>query len=218
MSEQSTTFFGEILNEQAEREELLTFRYPWVPLFYNWVIAGFVILLFVGFFLWGLAIKTDRMAEAKAAEAMAVFQAEQDAKEAERLQELEAAQAATEYVDRQMATAIAKADYGIRRFVEKYHYGADDMATYHRSIFNRADASGRSVEEVVSQEGQYLGYSDDNPVLDEYFDKAIEDVMAWREEETKPCDLSYQFAELTPDGVFLVNDINAGAYGRRWHA
>ena len=47
---------------------------------------------------------------------------------------------------------------------------------------------------------------------------ALKLLEAWHAETTKPCKLDYQFAELTPDGIFLVTKPNAGPYERRWHA
>ena len=35
----------EVLAERARQEEYMTFRNSWVPLFYNWLIAGLLILL-----------------------------------------------------------------------------------------------------------------------------------------------------------------------------
>jgi predicted nuclease of restriction endonuclease-like (RecB) superfamily len=97
-------------------------------------------------------------------------------------------------------------------------YSEKDLETYARCMFNRADAGSGRLTEVIAQEGQFVGYSDANTVLDDDYNLALKLIRAWHEEQTKPCDLSYQFAELTPQGIFLKNDFNADGYARRWRA
>ena len=75
-----------------------------------------------------------------------------------------------------------------------------------------------SLETVVSREDQFLGYSDGNPVLDNYYQLAKQFVTDWHNEDVKPCDFSYQWAELTDKGIFLVNEFGADGYARRWQA
>jgi hypothetical protein len=69
---------------------------------------------------------------------------------------------------------------------------------------------------VLTEPEQFLAYSENNTVLSEYKDIAKAAVREWHTEQSKPCDLDYQFAELRPDGVWLVKDINADGYARRW--
>ena len=84
-------------------------------------------------------------------------------------------------------------------------------------MFNRAEASGDLIG-VVSAKDQFVGYSDGNTVLTENYDLALKLVEQWHNETTKPCDSSFQFAELTPDGIWLKQDIRADGYARRWRA
>lgn len=118
----------------------------------------------------------------------------------------------------QEANEMARAFYGIRLFEEKYNYSENDLTTYARCMFNRADASGNDLIAVISQQQQFLGYDSSNPVLSKYYDLAFELIDGWHHEEQKPCDLSYQFAELTPNGIWLKNDLHADGYSRRWQA
>ena len=208
----------EIFAARAEQEEILRFRHPWVPLLFNWIIAGLVVLLFVEFVRWGLDIRTRNMAEEMTATALASWQAERDAEAAEAEEEQAAIRASEEFVMKQEATAAAKALFPVQNFVTKYHYSESDLITYLRCMANRADAAGTTLAEVVAQPDQFLGYSDNNPVLTEYYDIAYRFVNEWRHEDTKPCDTSYQWAELTPNGIYLKNEFNADGYARRWHA
>jgi hypothetical protein len=202
--------------KQAELETTLCFRHPWFNLFYNWLIVALVITLFGGFVWWGMQIHTQRMADEMLESTLAAM----DAEHAEMLAAAEAEEAALraseEYIIEQEATAVAKAFYGIHRFIEKYNYSSDDLATYARCMFNRAE--NEELTKVVSLTGQFTGYADDNPVLAEYYNLALRLVKEWHEETIKPCDVSFQFAELTPNGIYLRNEFKADGYARRWHA
>ena len=208
----------EILLAHEQMEHDMEFRHKWVPLFYNWVVALLVVILFGSFVWWGLDIHSRHMAD----EMLATTLAEMDAEHEQMLAAAEAEQAAIkaseEHIMTEEAKVIAKAFYGIRNFVEKYGYTTTDLETYARCIFNRADATGQSIEEVVSKKDQFLGYAEGNQLVKEYYDQAIRFVNDWHNEEVKPCDSSYQWAELNEDGIWLRNSFKADGYARRWHA
>lgn len=207
----------EFFAEAREEEKLLTWRYPWYNIMYNWIVAVCLVAILISFIIWGLNVRTQRIADEMTATAMASWQADLDAKETAAAEELAAIQASQEYVMQKEATAVAKAFYGIRLFVEKYHYTENDLATYARCMFNRADNGGDLIA-VVSAKDQFVGYSDSNTVLTDNYNLALRLVREWHSEDTKPCDVSYQFAELTPDGIYLKNDLHADGYARRWQA
>ena len=202
------------------RESKLASKHPWVPILYNWFIIAAVIALFVGFFLWGMDIHIRQKAEALTATAMAEVQAEADAKEAARLEALAAEQASEDYIVRQMATEVAKLYYGAKNFEENYHYEELDFSTYSRGAFNRVENSAypNDLIEVIRQKGQWVGYNENNPVIDRYYKMAEKHVRAWRAETTKPISNDYVYAELTEHGIYLKNDFNANGYARRWRA
>lgn len=207
----------EYFEKQRRIEADMCFRHPWFNVFYNYLVAVCVLALFASFIWWGIDIHTRRQAEAMTAQALASWQADQDAERAAREEELAAIHASQEYVMQQEATAVAKAFYGIRLFRDKYHYTSSDFETYARCMFNRAESSGDLVA-VISKPDQFVGYSDSNTVLKEDYDLALRLVREWHEEEQKPVDVSYQFAELTPDGIWLKQELHADGYARRWQA
>ena len=206
---ESIAILREIFREQREREEELMFRNPSFSFWYNWLILFLIIALFVSFALWGI----DSWANYKAAEmttkAFAAWESEQNVQD-------ESAVSSQEYVIGQESDAVARAFYGIKLFVEKYHYTEADLETYARCIFNRAEKS--DILSVLSQPEQFAGYSGSNQVLADYKQLAERLVREWHEETVKPCDTAYIFAELTPDGIFLKKDLHADGYARRWHA
>ena len=208
----SISILREIFREQREQEEVLTFRNPSFPFWYNWLIAVTVLALFVSFAIWGIDIHTKNAAEKMTATALASWQSEQIVQD-------ESAATSREYVIEQESIAMAKAFYGIDRFVEKYHYDESDLITYARCMFNRTDRTdSKDLIRVISEPNQFTGYSDGNQVIASYKQLAERLIREWHEETVRPCDTAYIFAELTPDGIFLKKDLHADGYARRWHA
>ena len=210
----------EIFKEQSEEEKKLSCRHPFFNLFYNWVIAGLLVMLTVGFISWGINVRTDRKAAALTATAMADYQAEQNAEEQARLAELAAAEATEEAVMKREAEAIAKLFYGASKFEEKYGYSENDFKTLARCVFNRAENASypSDVADVINQKEQWVGYYENNPVLTEYYNMAYRAVEEWHHETIKPVSNDYVYAELTPNGIWLKNDFHADGYARRWRA
>ena len=205
----SIAILQEIFREQREQEEVLRFRNPSFSFWYNWIIAVTVLALFVSFAIWGIDIHTQKTAEQMTATALASWQSEQVVHD-------ESAVTSQEYVINAEATAMAKAFYGIDKFIEKYHYDESDLVTYARCMFNRAENA--DLVSVIARPEQFTGYSDGNQVIAEYKQLAQRLITEWHEETVKPCDTAYIFAELTPEGIFLKKDLHADGYARRWHA
>ena len=205
----------EVFAERARQEEYMTFRNSWVPLFYNWLIAALLVLLVFSFIKWGIDIRIERRADALTAQALAEQEAEQQAAaQAEQQQKQAEAEAAANSLDAK-ASDCAKAIYGIRRFIDKYHYSDADLKTYLRSAFNRSDATGKSLHDVLF-DGQYLDSRETNIALTEHKKLAKKAIMDWETETSKPCDIAYQFAELREDGIWLTTEPGADGYARRW--
>ena len=209
---------NDYFKKQAEIETTMCFRHPWFNMAYNYLVAVCILVLFAGFVWWGIDIHTRRQAEAMTAAVLA----EMDAEHEKMMAEAEAAQKALleseEHIIEEQSQAVAKAYYGIRNFIEKYRYNESDLETYARCMFNRSEAHGTDLVSVISEPSQFLGYADNNPVLSEYYQTAMKLVRQWHGETVKPCDLSFQWAELTENGIYLRNDFNADGYARRYHA
>ena len=218
MSAENTMILQEIFKAQEEREELLRFRNPSASFWYNWFVALVVVALFGSFVWWGMDIQTRHKAEAMTAELLAQMDAENEymlqAAEAEAAER----QAQNERQQISEAQAVARAFFGIRNFVTKYRYDNSDLETYARCMFNRADARGKSLEEIVAEKDQFIAYSDNNTLLKEYYDLALQFVAAWHAEDAHPCDVQkFQNAVLTEYGIYLVDDISKPV-PEKWHA
>ena len=208
----------EILEMHQKQEQDMLFRHSWVNLFYNWLIAILIVILFAGFISWGIRIRRDTRDEVIRAQVIAEMDAEHEQMMADAAAREAEIKASKETVLKESSNAGAKALYPLGNFITKYHYSEQDLETYLRSGWNRHILTGESLESVFSASQQYLGYADNNPILTEYYNLAYRCFSEWEEEQTSPCDPSFQWAELTENGIYLKNNFNADGYARRWHA
>lgn len=208
----------EILEMHQKQEQDMLFRHSWVNLFYNWLIAILIVILFAGFISWGIRIRRDTRDEVIRAQVIAEMDAEHEQMMADAAAREAEIKASKETVLKESSNAGAKALYPLGNFITKYHYSDKDLETYLRSGWNRHILTGESLESVFSASQQYLGYADNNPILTEYYNLAYRCFSEWEEEQTSPCDPSFQWAELTENGIYLKNNFNADGYARRWHA
>lgn len=73
------------------------------------------------------------------------------------------------------AVAMSKMGYGIRE------NSMECIKAEYWCAINRCENPlyPNTIEEVCSQPGQWMGYSEDNPVIDRYYDLAVEVLEAW---------------------------------------
>lgn len=210
----------EIMSERADRERLLTWRYPWFNMFYNYFVAFFAVLLVVSLIWWSGNVKKDQN-EAARQEEQNRIKAEEIAKEEEaRKAEEERLQKEFEEMFERWVEAGGDMLYGIRNFIELYHYTEKDIETYLRCAWNRYLYYGKLTDlaVLIYTPDQFVACDKGNPPLKEYKEPARRLFAAWMNETELPCDPSYIYAELTPDGVFLTKEFGADGYARRWQA
>ena len=200
----------DVFNEQAERTHWLERKFPWYEILWNWTLALLLVVLMVATIIYGIQKTIDNKAEEKTATAMAelsaTWQADADAEEQRKKEEYE------RMIDLQ-SNAVAQMLFGSRNFQTLYSYTVKDLETYVQSAFNRADAREQDLVDVIFQEGQYIACSRHNDITAEYKELARRLVEAWHNGELK-CDTAFQYAELTPYGIFLRK-----SYGdERWHS
>lgn len=116
---------------------------------------------------------------ADAAELQAYIQEQQEAAEAERLA------AATK--ERNEAELVAQVLYGVK------DNNTADLRTLAWCIFNRVDNPRfpGTIEAVVSQETQWMGYRSDNPILEDLYQIAAEEMEHWRDGAHRPVSDDY---------------------------
>lgn len=213
----------EVIHENAEREQALDKKHPWVEILHRWVTLLCCVLLAMALGLWAINTYAEHTAEeygkTVADQKDQEHQAYIDQQEADK-------KAAEESLEKLMianATVKAKCGYGSRNFKEKYNYGDADFQTLYQCIDNRMKNgmyAGMTIEEIVFQEGQFIASYDTNPPDKYYFDLAMKSERLKHEREVnglpEPVGSDYVYAIYTPHGIFLANDPDAPAY-TYWH-
>lgn len=206
--------------DYAREIENLRFRRKKANDLYKLLVFLCVLGLTLSLYSWGLDLWAQRRADQQTADARVLWDAELAAREDARAAELAAAQKSEEAILDRWASAGAKMLYGIRNFREKYNYSDADYETYLQCVYNRYLYGNKltDIPVIISQKDQFLGFSDTNPVLDDLYRLSRAFFEAKLRETSLACDPSYRFAELTPQGIYLVDQFGADGYVRRWHA
>ena len=213
----------EVFHENAEREQELDKKHPWVEILHRWITLLCVALLCIALIFWAINAYAEHTAEeygkTVADQKDQEHQAYINQQEADR----KAAEESLENLMKNNATAKAKCGYGSRNFKEKYNYGDDDFETLYQCIDNRLKNgmyAGMTIEEIVFQEGQFIASYDTNPPDKYYFDLAMKSERLKHEREVnglpEPVGSDYVYTIYTPHGIFLANDPKAPAY-TWWH-
>lgn len=207
------SIFRDINREQSEYEHLLQWRYPWFNMVFNYCYAFLALLLAVSLIWWSGNVYRARIEAEAQIERDRILEEEAAMAEEQKRKETE------EMLDR-WAEAGAKMLWGIRDFRNLYGYTAKDLETYLRCAWNRYLEGKKltDIETIIFKDGQFTGCYRTNaaPDRDKSFARScFEKFLA---EEIPACDTSYTFAELTPDGIFLIDEIGADGYALRWKA
>ncbi len=118
-----------------------------------------------------------------------------------------------ELLKEQEITMIAKALYGIKGNSDA------DLHKYCWAFFNRVDikkgefSTATSLEEVFAKPGQFMGYSEENPVLERLQAIASEEYALWKTGKNRPYDVEYVFVYWTPEKVLLMKEMNDIIHG-----
>ncbi len=112
----------------------------------------------------------------------------------------------------QQAQALARMLYGIRDNSEQ------DLRTACWCVFNRVDSEGypNTIEEVVSQPQQWVGYSADSPVLAELYRIAVQELDAWQNGTTRPVGTEYVYMAWSPSRVVLRDTWAESSWTNKW--
>lgn len=212
-----------VIAEREQKTRELQETYPWFPLLTNWAIAGLVILLCFSFVWWGLSISARTKASAEYDQAVEAFYSERQAEE-------EAAQKAAEE-EAQSEAALRERDIymmskfvaGIQGFVENKGYTDIDLETYAQCpvnrVLNTSDFSEiTNLEEALSQEGQWVGYSALNQPTMKHQQIAEKIVNRLYNHEPQPCSNSYCWTEFTDKGLYLKSDFGPANFNNTWRA
>lgn len=72
-------------------------------------------------------------------------------------------------------------------------------------VINRVESSmyPNTVEEVCSQDKQWMGWSEENPVIESLYELALEQLEIWHDGSTRPMDNSYLFLDWNSEEITL---------------
>lgn len=162
--------------------------------------------------VWGVASWQSRV---KTEERMAAVYAQelQEYKE-----EQEQARAAQEVADPYLeqlnseAESLARVLYGIKDNDES------DLKTYCWCVFNRVDNSSypSTLEDVIAQPKQWVQYDPENPILEDLYQIAYEQLDEWYSNSHRPCSSEYVFVNWTPNDICLRDNFREGSGTHYW--
>lgn len=112
---------------------------------------------------------------------------------------------------REDAKLIAKVLYGVRSNNEK------DLRTLVWCVLNRVDNKSypSTVAEVVNQDRQWMGYSEDNPVLNDLFNLAYGELEIWYG-GIRPCSPDFVFMNWTQSEITLRDTFEFSSKTHNW--
>ena len=111
------------------------------------------------------------------------------------------------------AEYIAKVIYGTAR----NHSDSDKKAVVW-CILNRVEhyAHPNTIEEVCEQPKQWMGYSNDNPVLDENYELALTELKIWNSGGHRPIDNDYIYLSWSSKEILLRNTFEENRDTKYW--
>ena len=101
------------------------------------------------------------------------------------------------------AQFIAKVMYGVYR----PEHNDSHLRAVAWCIFNRVDnpAYPNSVQAVCQQAKQWMGYSDDNPVIAKLYDIALTELKSWHNGVPRPMTVDYVYMNWSSREIYLRN-------------
>ena len=111
------------------------------------------------------------------------------------------------------AEYIAKVIYGTAK-----NHAASDKKAVVWCILNRVEHSSHpdTVAEVCEQPKQWMGYSDDNPVLTENYDLALEELKIWHGDGHRPMSNEYIYLSWSSKEIVLRDTFEENKNTHYW--
>lgn len=162
--------------------------------------------------VWGVASWHSRV---KTEERMAAVYAQelQDYKdEQERLAEVAAAENPYTKQLNAEAESLARVLYGVKDNDES------DLKTYCWCVFNRVDNNSypSTLEDVIAQPGQWMRYDETNPILEDLYQIAREQLDEWHLNSHRPCSSDYVFMNWSATDICLRDNFYEGSGTHYW--
>lgn len=110
------------------------------------------------------------------------------------------------------AESLARVLYGVR------DNDTDDLKTYCWCVFNRVDNSAfpSTVEDVIAQPNQWMRYDQTNPILEDLYQLAREQLDAWHSDSHRPVSSEYVFMSWSANDICLRDNFYEGSGTHYW--
>lgn len=110
------------------------------------------------------------------------------------------------------AESLARVLYGVR------DNDTDDLKTYCWCVFNRVDnaAFPSTLEDVIAQPNQWMRYDQTNPVLENLYQLAREQLDAWHTDGHRPVSSEYVFMSWSSNDICLRDNFYEGSGVHYW--
>lgn len=204
--------FGNIVKAQEERTRRLAEKYPKVQQIWARSIGILTVMLIISVIFFMAKGQIDNHAHAMELKA-------QEAIAREKQRDIQAQQNAEMERRERETILIAKLMGGLKGFVENYGYTSDDLVTYAECPLNRVLNPGftcQTIEEAIMQEGQWVGFSENNEVTQANYTLARWVVNDFYTNPFRIVSNEYCWAELNKDGCYLKKEVELNPYSRTW--
>lgn len=111
------------------------------------------------------------------------------------------------------AEYIAKVIYGTAR-----NHSTDGQKAVIWCILNRVEHQSYpdTIKEVCEQELQWMGYAPNNPVLNDIYELALNELKVWYNNGHRPMSNDYIFLSWSSDEIILRDTFEEGRYTHYW--
>lgn len=113
---------------------------------------------------------------------------------------------------RQEAELVAQVLYGVK------DNSTDDLRTYCWCVFNRVDnnAYPSTIQDVVSQPNQWMRYDPTNPILEDLYQIAYEQLDNWHTNNHRPVSSDFVFMNWSNSSIVLRDNFHEGSGTHYW--
>lgn len=110
------------------------------------------------------------------------------------------------------AEIIARVLYGVKDNDDS------DLKTYCWCVFNRVDNNSypSTIEDVVAQPNQWMRYDETNPILEDLYQIAREQLNEWHTNTHRPCSSDYVFMNWSANDICLRDNFYEGSGTHYW--
>lgn len=206
----------DIVFTETGRRRITTVNKEKFDLAYVGVLAGILLMLVISLVAWKISERKSDYEDTIRSQAVETYKAELQAQ----VEEESAARSLA------MNSEAERIKYEIDLFaklfegVRDYHFSEKSLITYGLSAYNRVDNDDPlypdTLHEVLTKEGQYESFSDDNYIVSDYRKIAEKLVNIRYNSESKPITSDYVWAVFVDGEVWLTKKFGSSSITDYW--